>query len=305
LDVGMRVLVTGASGYVGHATIRALLTAGHSVRALAHLVQPPPLPGVEWHRGALLDPTTLGSAVADIEGVVHLAAVTRVRESFEQPDRYYRTNVTGTLNLLDRLSPGTRFVLASTASVYGAPADQPITEDTPFDPQNPYAATKAVTEDALRWISQTGRVAASTLRIFNICGAVDGRADTDDTRILPRTVMVAAGQLSHVDVYGTGAAIRDFVHVSDVAAAITLALEHAAPGHRAFNVGAVPASVTEIIATVERVTGRAVTLVHHDPHAGEAPELRADTTRIREDLGWLPKHTTLDTIVADQWDAVR
>jgi UDP-glucose 4-epimerase len=301
----MRVLVTGASGYVGNAIVRSLLAAGHTVRALAHLVHPPPVAGVEWRKGALLDPATLGSAVAGVEGVIHLAAATRVRESFEQPERYYRTNVIGTLNLLDRLAPGTRVVFASTASVYGAPANQPITEDTPFNPQNPYAATKAAAEDALAWIARTGRLSAATLRIFNISGAVDSRADTDTTRILPRAVLVAAGKLSHVDLYGTGSAIRDFVHVADVAEAFTLALEHVAPGHRAYNVGAIPATVAEIITATEHITGHTVTLVHHDAHAGEVPELRADTTRIREELGWHPKHSTLDSLVADQWDAVR
>ncbi|HEV2783741.1 MAG TPA: NAD-dependent epimerase/dehydratase family protein [Actinophytocola sp.] len=283
----MRVLVTGASGYVGHAVVRALHTTGHDVRALP---------------GDLLDGDAVGAAVSDVDGVIHLAARSNVRESFERPDVYYRTNVTGTLTLLDRLAPGTRLVLASTASVYGAPPTQPITESTALNPQNPYAATKAAAEAALGWYAPARRLAAATLRIFNVAGAVDGHGDPDGTRILPRAVSAAAGKLSHVDVYGDGSAVRDFVHVADVANAFTLALAAVQPGrHRAYNVGAIPATIADIIATTERVTARPVPVVHHDRHPHEVPDLRADTTLIRRELGWGPTHTTLDGLIADQW----
>jgi UDP-glucose 4-epimerase len=300
----MRVLVTGASGYVGHAVLRALTGAGHGVLGLVHVAQPDPVDGVEWVRGDLLAPAGLRTAVADVDGVVHLAGLTRVRESFEQPERYYRLNVSGTVNLLECLGSGARMVFASTASVYGAPVG-PIGEEAGFDPRNPYAATKVAAEQAIGWVARSGRIGAATLRIFNVSGAVAGRGDPDTSRILPRAVAVAAGRVSHVDIYGDGSAVRDFVHVADVASAFVRALEACAAGeHRVYNVGAVPASVAEVIAATERVTGRSVRVVHHDRHPGEVAEIRADVDRIRDELGWRPAHVSLDPMVADQWHSV-
>jgi UDP-glucose 4-epimerase len=283
----MVVLVTGASGYLGRAVVACLADAGHQVRALA---------------GDLLDP--LGSAVAGVDAVVHLAALTRVRSSFEEPIRYFQVNVTGTLNLLDAVPSGTRFVFASSASAYGTPISQPITEDCPLNPLNPYAASKAAAESALGWAASASRVSATTLRVFNLAGAVDGHGDPDPTRILPRAVAAAAGTLSHVDINGPGTAIRDFVHITDAARAVLLALSVPSAGHRVYNVGAIPASVNDILAATRDLTGRPVPVVHHPPHPGEAPDLRADTSRIRAELGWEPTHTTLAPLIRDQWDAV-
>jgi UDP-glucose 4-epimerase len=282
----MVVLVTGASGYLGRAVVSSLAAAGHQVRALA---------------GDILE--ALGPAVAGVDAVVHLAALTRVRSSFEEPIRYFQVNVTGTLNLLEAVAPGTRFVFASSASAYGTPISQPIKEDCPLNPLNPYAASKAAAESALGWAATTGRVSATTLRVFNLAGAVDGHGDPDPTRILPRAVAAAAGTLSHVDINGPGSAIRDFVHISDAAAAFVMALESDSAGHRVYNVGAIPASVNDILAATRDLTGKPVPVVHHPAHPGEAPDLRADTTRIRTELGWSPTHTTLTPLIRDQWHA--
>lgn len=206
----MLVLVTGASGYLGRAVVGCLAAAGHHVRPLA---------------GDLLAPDSLAPAVAGVDAVIHLAARTRVRESFEDPVRYYQVNVTGALNLLGVLAGGTRFVFASTASVYGTPASQPISEDCPTDPANSYAASKAAAESAIGWACEPGRIAATTLRLFNLAGATGGRGDPDPTRILPRAIAAATGTLPHVDINGTGATIRDYVHVTDAAAAFVLALD--------------------------------------------------------------------------------
>jgi UDP-glucose 4-epimerase len=227
---------------------------------------------------------------------VHLAALTRVRESFQKPAVYFGANVTGTLNLVGAL-PDVPVVFASTASVYGAPKTRPITEDAPLDPRNPYAASKVAAEQVVRWVS----AGSAVLRLFNVSGA----GDPDLTRVLPKAVAVAAGRASHVDVYGDGSAVRDFVHVDDVATAILLALESIQPDqHRVYNLGAVPATVAEIIAATERVTGRPVPVVTHEAHPGEVKEVRADTSRARTELGWQPVHSGLDSIVADQWAAV-
>jgi UDP-glucose 4-epimerase len=291
------VLVTGASGYVGRSVVCNLAGTGHEVRAVVRKANTAPRHGIEWVTGDLLKSDTLPRFTNDIDAIVHLAALTRVRESFQKPADYLSVNVTGTLNLL-RALPGVPVVFASTASVYGAPEIQPIGEDTPLDPQNPYAASKVAAEQVVRWASAGSVV----LRLFNVSGA----GDPDLTRVLPKAVAVAAGQASHVDVYGDGSAIRDFVHVDDVAAAVALAVREARPGrHRVYNLGAVPATVAEIIAATERVTGRPVPVVQHEAHPGEVKEVRADTTRARTELGWQPVHSGLDSIVADQWAVTR
>jgi UDP-glucose 4-epimerase len=195
-------------------------------------------------------------------------------------------------------------VYTSTGAVYGAPKVQPITESTPFAPMHPYGASKVAAEQIIGWQAATGTIGAITVRIFNAAGAFAGRADRDLTRIIPKTVEVAAGRAPKLSVNGDGTAVRDYVHVTDIAAAIALALEAATPGtYKAYNLGAVPASVAEIIASTERVSGRRVAVEHLPANPNEAPELRADTNAIRTELGWKPSCTTLDELVTDQWSA--
>lgn len=252
-------------------------------------------------RGDLLD---LVDALDGIDGVVHLAARTAVRESVADPVAVWRTNVSGTLNLLAAMRPGTALVFASTGSVYGTPARQPIAETVSLNPLNPYGSSKAAAEQAIGWQCATGELGAVTLRIFSAAGAADGRADRDLSRIIPKVAAVAAGLEPVVTVNGDGSAVRDFVHVADIAAAVALALDAATPGrHSVFNLGAVPASVADIIAATERVSGRQVTVEHRPASPDEARELRADTTKIRSELGWTPKWTTIEELVGDQWAA--
>ncbi|MEU7525283.1 NAD-dependent epimerase/dehydratase family protein [Saccharothrix sp. NPDC042600] len=274
----MRVLVTGSRGYLGRSVVEQLTGAGHEVVPFAGDVRSAEVPACD--------------------GVVHLAALVRIRESFNNPLDYYDVNVTGTLRLLRAGAP--RFVLASTAGVYGTPCGPVLAEDHPRMPTNPYAATKAAAEDAVTWSARTG-VAGAVLRLFNIAGG----GDRDDTRLVTRACGVAAGRLPSLEVFGDGMAVRDFVHVRDAARAFVVALETAEPGRcAAYNVGATPASVTEVVAAVERVTGHPVEVVRRPAHPGETRELRADTARLRG-LGWEPRESGLAEIVADQWAAER
>ena len=189
-------------------------------------------------------------------------------------------------------------------AVYGTPAVQPIAETAPVAPLNPYGAAKAAAEQIIGWQVATGALGAVTLRIFSVAGASAGVADQDLTRIIPKVAAVAAGKEPAVTVNGDGGAVRDFVHVADVATAVALALFSNAPGDpQIYTVGAVPASVADIIAATARIAGRPVQVEHRPAYPGEARELRADTTSLRRHLGWHPHWTTLDALIADQLTA--
>jgi len=305
----MRVLVTGATGFVGHAVVRQLIMAGHEVTGFARTLRPCPC---ELRTGDILDQVALEHAVEGADAVCHLAALTMVRQSFEEPVRYFRVNVGGTLNLLDAMDAEARrsghtlrLVFASTGAVYGAPETQPITEAQQPAPGNPYGASKLAAEAAIGYQAALGGISAITLRTFNVAGAVDGQGDQDTSRIIPKTLHVAAGQSDRLDVNGDGSAVREYTHVGDLARAYAAALDAAdCPGHRAYNVGSgVGVSVREVVRAAERVTGRPVP-VQCGPPASEPRELRADISRIRAELGWQPARSDLETIVADAWQAL-
>ncbi|QQQ76633.1 UDP-glucose 4-epimerase [Saccharothrix sp. 6-C] len=275
----MRVVVTGSTGYIGRVVSAELSAAGHT---------PIPFSG----------DVRVGSFDGPVDAVVHLAGLGRVRESFGDPVRFYDVNVGGTVNLLR--SPPPRFVLASTAGVYGSAGVATIDESCPRAPGSPYAASKAAAEDVLAWAAEAGRVSGVALRLFNVAGG----GDVDDTRVITKACGVAAGRLPSMEVFGDGSAVRDFVHVRDVARAFVAAVERDGDGYVALNVGATPASVADVLASVARVTGREVPVVRRPAHPGEAPVLRADTTALRAS-GWAPACSDLDTLVRDQWAAER
>lgn len=326
--VALRVLVTGSFGYVGRAVTLRLLEAGHEVVAMTHRSRRESdreriaeFEAVQVVEADLRDRDQLRDAVEGIDGVCHLAALTRVRESFERPDEYHAVNVGGTMALLDLLAetrrPGTGaipFVQASTAAIYGAPETQPITEDVAPAPMSPYGESKFAAERVVRDHAASGTVVAIGLRAFNVAGSVAGFGDPDESRIIPRTLLAAAGLLPPLTLNGDGSAVRDFVHVDDVARAYVLALAALARGRggkfqglHIYNVGATGASVREIIAAVESVTGRQVPVVRRPAPAGqtEVPMLLADTSRIRSELEWKPERSSLEEIVADTWTVVR
>jgi UDP-glucose 4-epimerase len=305
----MRVLVTGATGFVGRAVVRQLTMAGHSVVGFARKSMPC---SCELRTGDILDLAGLEQVVKGADAVCHLAALTLVRESFEEPVRYFRVNVSGTLNLLDAMNAEAqrcgrplRLVFASTGAVYGAPERQPITEAQEPAPGNPYGASKLAAETVIGYQVALGAISAVTLRTFNVAGAVDGHGDPDTSRIIPKTLLVAAGQADRLNVNGDGSAIREYTHVCDLARAYAAALDVADPaGHRIYNVGSgVGVSIREVIEITERITGRPVP-VRWGPPVREPRELRADSSRINAELGWRPTRSNLETIIADAWQAL-
>ncbi|MFC5185787.1 NAD-dependent epimerase/dehydratase family protein [Actinomadura harenae] len=298
----MRVLVTGAAGYVGYAVGRRLVTAGHQVDGLVRAPDRALPQGVRPVVGDLLTPLALDEAY---DAVCHLAALTRVRESFTEPLRFFTANVQGTVHLLDALKGSPTVVYGSTAAVYGTPESQPIPESQSASPSSPYGTSKLAAEDAVRYQAATGRIGAVVLRTFNVSGSVDGRGDPDPTRLIPRALAVAKGDTPHLEVNGDGGAVREYLHVDDLARAYELALAAGAPGtHRTYNVGSgIGASVAEVIGTVENVTGRDVPVVHRPP-SPEPPLLLCDAAAIRRDLGWEPERSGLPEVIGSAWEAL-
>jgi UDP-glucose 4-epimerase len=303
-----RVLVTGAHGFIGTAVVHRLTAAGHRVVALSHrrtCAAPSPH---ETVRGDVLDRAAMRRALRGVDAVVHLAGYSRVRESFERPGDYWALHFAGTRTVLDaaleesrRAGRPLRWVQASTAAVYGNPERQPIAETTSTDPTSPYGESKLAADMAVAEAAEAG-LGAVVLRLFNVSGAVAGVGDVDRTHIVPKALAVAAGAEPELHVHGDGSAVRDFVHVGDLARACEIVLDACTPGRcEVFNVGGVPASVREIIRSVERTSGRRVRVAHCPPKAEVSLSI-ADSGRLRG-LGWRPEHPTLDEIICDAWNA--
>jgi UDP-glucose 4-epimerase len=303
----MRVLVTGAAGFIGYAVAAHLIEHGHHVIGLTRSPASALPAGVQRLQGDLNTPGTLPATLADVDGVCHLAGLTKVRNSRTNPVDYWRTNVGGTLAILHRLANAhaSRVVLASTCAVYGEQAEQPISETTPVAPSSPYGRSKLAADQAAADLAATEAIGAISLRAFNVAGALPGHPDRDTTRLIPQLLAVQQSRAPELVINGDGTAVRDFVHVADMASAFTLALCACQAGTwRAYNVGSGhPSTVHDVITTAETVTGRPVPR-RHTTAAHEPATLLADSTRIWTELGWRPKRSTLPEIIADAWIAV-
>jgi UDP-glucose 4-epimerase len=313
----MKLLVTGGAGYIGSVVSRQLLAAEHEVVVLDNLDR--------GHRAAvapearlvvadLREPAEVSGAVAEgFDAVLHFAALSLVGESVDRPELYYHNNVVGTLNLLDamRAAGVPRLVFSSTAAVYGAPTEMPIRETAPPLPTNPYGQTKLAVDRMIGDHCHAHGLGAVSLRYFNVAGA-SGEAGEDhhpETHLIPNILRAAAGRNPEVKVFGTdyatpdGTAIRDYIHIDDLAAAHLLALDGATPGeHRIFNLGNGSGfSVREVIAAAREVTGCEIPVQEAPRRPGDPPMLVASSDLIRSELGWTPQKPGLETMVADAW----
>ncbi|WP_174185920.1 NAD-dependent epimerase/dehydratase family protein [Nocardia barduliensis] len=297
----MRVLVTGANGYLGRAVVDLLGRAGHEPIAM---VRGAAAGGATTRVADLLNEATLREVLDGVAAVCHLAGLTRARESVADPLRYFRVNTGGTVALLDAMAAAgvARIVFASTGSIYGAPERQPMTERLPDAPPHPYAASKSAAEWAIRAQAHTGRLSATVLRLMNVAGG----ADPDPTRLIPRT-FAAATNGSALEVNGDGSAVRDYLHVVDAAAAFVACVGNTSPpgGFEQYLIGSGHgSSILDVVAAVERRTGRRIRLVHRPP-APEPAALISDPAKAAAELGWYPRHSDLETIVRDTWHAAR
>jgi len=313
----VKLLVTGGAGYIGSIVTARLVDAGHEVVVLDSLERGHRAAVPKQARLALADMRDLAAVAAvaseGFDGALHFAALSIVGESVAHPERYYRTNVGGSLNLLDamRAAAVPRLVFSSTAAVYGQPDEVPIAETAPTRPTNPYGASKLAVDRMIGDECAAHRLGAVSLRYFNVAGASHGlgEAHEPETHLIPNVLRAAQGLRPFVEVFGTdygtpdGTAIRDYIHIEDLASAHLLALEGAREGeHRIFNLGNGSGfSVREVIATAELVTGLPVPTREAPRRAGDPPQLVASSDRIRSELGWTPRKSALADMIADAW----
>ncbi|GGC59931.1 UDP-glucose 4-epimerase GalE [Hoyosella rhizosphaerae] len=320
----MRLLVTGGAGYVGSVCSAVLLEQGHDLVVVDDLstgnrdAVPESATFVEGDLAdCAVDVLSAGVGGQAFDGVVHCAARSLVGESVVDPAEYWHGNVVTSLRLLDAMrATGTRrLVFSSTAATYGEPDVVPIVEDAPTRPTNPYGATKLAIDHAITSYANAYGIGATSLRYFNVAGAYGGVGENRivETHLIPLVLQVAMGYREHISVFGTdwqtrdGTAVRDYIHVRDLAEAHVLALESSVEGkHRIFNLGSGEGfTVREVIDACRRVTGRDIPVVDAPRRAGDPAVLIASSDRAISELGWKPKLTELDTIVADAWEFTR
>jgi UDP-glucose 4-epimerase len=313
----VRLLVTGGAGYVGSVCAAHLMRAGHEVTILDDLSQghEAAIPrGARLERVDLLDRDGLRRALeGGYDGVLHFAARALVEESVRRPELYWHTNVGGTRNLLDAMRDAgvRRLVFSSTCAVYGVPPENAkIHEDMPTRPLNSYGASKLAVDLMIGGEATAYDLAAVSLRYFNVAGASGDLGEDHDpeTHLIPLILEVARGKRERVSIYGTdyptpdGTAVRDYIHIEDLAEAHRLALEAGEPGrHAIFNLGSGDGySVREVIDAAREVTGHEIPAVEAGRRAGDPPMLVAANDRVRSELGWLPQRG-LREILADAW----
>lgn len=315
----MKVLVTGGAGYIGSHACKALAKAGHEPVAFDNL-RTGHRWAVQWGplvEGDICDTRAVRSAIEDhgVEAVMHFAALAYVGESVEQPNMYYRVNVGGLASVLDAMTRcGTdRIIFSSTCAVYGVPDILPITEDQPCAPINPYGHTKLMCEQMLADHARAHDIGSIALRYFNAAGADAsgkiGESHDPETHLIPLVLDAALGKRPAITVLGDdydtsdGTCIRDYIHVTDLAAAHVAALESCETGRfERYNLGTGHgASVLEIIAAVEQVTGMNVPVQIGERRPGDPPVLVADAARARQALGFAPQNSDLETLIATAW----
>ncbi|HKP51888.1 MAG TPA: UDP-glucose 4-epimerase GalE [Chloroflexia bacterium] len=316
----MKVLVTGGAGYIGSVAAEMLLDKGHSVVVFDNLVKGhvgAVDPRATFVEGDLADAELLERTLRDneIDAVMHFAAHSLVGESMENAAKYFDNNVATSLTLAQTmLRVGVKMlVFSSSAATYGMPESSPIKEDDHTAPINPYGESKLMFERMLRWLDEIHGLRYVSLRYFNAAGASEkyGEVHDPETHIIPNVLGVALGQRQSVQIYGDdyptpdGTAVRDYIHVIDLAQAHLLALEWLAQGEESniFNLGNGSGfSVKEVVDTARRVTGHDIPAQMGPRRAGDPPVLVAAADQIIAKLGWKPEYPGLEEIISSAWE---
>jgi UDP-glucose 4-epimerase len=323
--MSLNVLVTGGAGYIGSHAVLALKDAGHQPVVVDNLVTgfrwaiPADVPFVEAN---VADDATIGATIRDhrIDAIMHFAGSIIVPESVEDPLKYYRNNTAASRSLIESaVSHGVKhFIFSSTAATYGIPLSSPVREDMPTLPINPYGMSKLMTEFMLHDVAAAHDFNYCALRYFNVAGADpqgrSGQSTAGATHLIKVAVEAALGKRDSVAVFGTdyatadGTGVRDYIHVSDLAAAHVIALEALAANPAAshtLNCGYGHGySVLEVLDAVDRVTNQKLIRKIEGRRAGDPDELISDNREIKARFGWQPQFDNLDTIVAHalQWE---
>jgi UDP-glucose 4-epimerase len=313
----MTTLVTGGAGYIGSHTVHALLDRADAVVVLDNLstgVKAQVGAGAAFIQGDIADSALLRQIIADhgVDSVIHFAGSIVVPESVADPLAYYDNNVVRSRTVIAAcVAAGIKqMIFSSTATVYAEDAAQPLAETSPKAPISPYARSKLMTEWMLEDVSRATPMRHMVLRYFNVAGADPkgrtGQSTPKATHLIKRAAQVVLGKVPHLDIFGTdyptpdGTGVRDYIHVSDLAAAHLLALDALKGGaaSTAYNVGyGRGRSVREVIAGVERVTASKLPVKESPRRPGDPPTLISDPTRIKAELGWKPAHEDLDGII--------
>jgi UDP-glucose-4-epimerase GalE len=317
----MSVLVTGGAGYIGSHTAKVLARAGFEPIVLDNLST-----GHRWAvkwgplvEGDLGDSALIREVIKShrIQAVVHFAGFAYVGESVKRPRQYFRNNVTYTLRLLDAMmDTGVRhIVFSSSCATYGIPSRVPICEEHVQAPINPYGESKRMVERILDWYGEAYGLRWTALRYFNAAGADPdgelGEHHSPETHLIPLAIQAALGEKPALEIYGTDyptpdrTAVRDYTHVMDLAEAHVAALRHMLKSREnaAINLGTGSGhSVRQVAAAVERVSGRRVPIHEAPRRAGDPPELVADPAKAKQQLGWQPRHSSLENIVQTAWN---
>ncbi|WP_027342588.1 UDP-glucose 4-epimerase GalE [Hamadaea tsunoensis] len=321
----MKLLVTGGAGFVGAVVSRLLLDAGHTVVVLDDLsrndaAQVPA--DAQFVQGRVQDAAEILTPEAGFDGVLHFAGLISAGESMSLPELHWEANTRAGLNLIDamRAAGVRRLIFSSTAACYGEPSELPLTENAVTMPINTYGATKLAVDLAIASEARAHKLAAVSLRYFNVAGAyvgadgtVIGERHDPETHLIPIALEVAAGKREKMPMFGDdyptpdGTCIRDYIHVTDLARAHLRALEAATPGeHRIYNLGVGTGfSNKQIIDAVREVTGADVPVEWLPRRPGDPAALYASSAKAQAELGWTPEKTEVADIVADAWTFYR
>lgn len=318
----MAILVLGGAGYIGSHTVYELIEAGRDVVVADNLLtgfKAAVHPKARFYQADIRDRKAMDELFEkeNIEGVIHFAASSQVGESMVDPLKYYDNNLCGTACLLQSMvAHGVdKIVFSSTAATYGEPEQVPILESDRTQPTNCYGETKLAMEKMMGWTSRAHGLRYVALRYFNACGAhpsgLIGEAHDPETHLIPLILQVPNGKRAKISIFGDdyathdGTCVRDYIHVTDLAQAHILALDHLlnGGGNEVFNLGnGVGFSVKEVIDVTRKVTGHPIPAEVCPRRAGDPAQLVASSEKARTVLGWEPKYAELETIVASAWN---